>query len=261
MKYIFFLALIISIISCKDNKKGVVNYSKEDLNVTTSIYPENISKIFEAHGGIDNWKDMHSLEYTMVTPNGADVTITNLKNRKTIIQMPHHDLGFNGKDVWVKNKDTATYKGKPRFMYNLMFYFYTMPFILADDGIIYKSVDPLVVDNISYPGIKISYNTGVGESAEDEYILYYDADTYKMTWLGYTVTYFSKEKSKTFHYRKYSEWENINGLELPKSIVRHNYDENGPTTVYSTNSFNTIKLSTEAPDNNLFEIPEGATTY
>ena len=53
-----------------------------------------------------------------------------------------------------------------------MFYFYAMPFILADDGIIYEDVAALKFEGKSYPGIKISYESGVGESPEDEYILY-----------------------------------------------------------------------------------------
>ena len=256
-----FLFATLLCLSCKQHKKETIDYSKEHLNVTTSIYPENISKIFEAHGGLDKWHTMQSLEYTTVKPKGNDVTMTNLKNRKTVIQMPKHDLGFNGKDVWVKNKDTLVYKGKPRFIYNLMFYFYAMPFVLADDGIIYENVEPLTVDHKSYPGIKISYDAGVGEAPDDEYILYYDAETYKMTWLSYTVTYFSKEKSKTFHYRKYSEWLTVDGLLLPKVMERYKSENNQPKELHSVNTFKDIKLFKEAPDNKLFEIPDGATTY
>ena len=73
--------------------------------------------------------------------------------------------------------------------------FLTMPFVLADDGINYQDVEPLVFEGKTYPGIQISYESGVGESSEDEYKVYYDPETNKMTWLGYTVTYFSKEKS------------------------------------------------------------------
>ena len=258
MKNIFLIAVILLFVSCKNDKKVLVNYSKEKLNVTTSIYPENITKVFDAHGGLDRWNSMQSLEYTMLKGNNKDITITNLKNRKTVIHMPKYDLGFNGKDVWLKNKDTVAYKGKPRFMYNLMFYFYAMPFILADDGIIYENAEPLLVDNKSYPGIKISYDSGVGESPEDEYILYYDSETYKMTWLGYTVTYFSKEKSKVFHYRKYTEWETVNGLLLPKTMERYKSKDNLPKELHSINRFENIKLSSLAPNGKLFEIPEGA---
>lgn len=262
MKHFIFFTFLFLFVACKDPKKEMENSIQEVPEVITqNTYPENISKVFEAHGGLDKWNSMQSLVYTMPTPHGENITITNLKNRKTVIQMPNHDLGFNGKDVWLKNKDTITYKGKPRFVYNLMFYFYAMPFILADDGIIYEDVEPLVIDDKSYPGIKISYDAGVGESPEDEYILYYDANTYKMTWLGYTVTYFSKEKSKAFHFRNYTDWVNVDGLLLPKTMERYNSENNLPSTLHSINEFKDIKLSAQAPDDRLFDVSEGVETY
>lgn len=255
---IFLLAFGLIIISCKNKTEKVTEYSEENLDVTTSIYPENISKVFEAHGGLDNWNTMKSLEFTMKKPNGDEVTTTDLKNRKSLIDMPNHSIGFNGEDVWLKSKDTTQYKGNPKFYYNLMFYFYAMPFILADDGIIYEDVSPMVFEGKTYPGIKISYESGVGESPEDEYILYHDSETYEMTWLGYTVTYFSKEKSKEFHFIKYSRWQKVEDLLLPETLTWYNYDNNLPTTKKNDLLFTNIILSKEKIDQDIFEVTEGA---
>lgn len=259
MKKILLLALAISILACKNKTTPTVDYSEETLDVTTSIYPENITKVFDAHGGLDKWNSMKSLEFTMKKPNGEEVTTTNLKNRKSLIEMPNHTIGFNGEDVWLKNKDTATYKGNPKFYYNLMFYFYAMPFILADDGIIYEDVAALEFEGKSYPGIKISYEAGVGESPEDEYIMYYDSETHKMTWLGYTVTYFSKEKSKEFHFIKYSNLQTAEGLALPETLTWYKYENNLPTEKRNDLQFTDIKLSKEKPEADMFEAPAGAT--
>lgn len=250
--------------SCKDNKtveiEKTVDYAKENLDVTTSIYPENINKVFEAHGGLDAWKQMKTLEFTMLKESGDEVTITDLNNRYSLIKMPKHTIGYDGNQVWLHSKDTTSYKGKPKFYYNLMFYFYAMPFILSDDGIYYEDVAPLEFEGNSFPGIKISYESGVGESPEDEYILYYDAETYKMTWLGYTVTYFSKEKSKEFHFIKYSDWQTVNGLQLPKTLTWYNYENNLPTTKRNDVEFINIKLSKNAPPKESFLKPEDAVT-
>ena len=263
MKKALLLALTVSILACKNKTTPSLDYSKENLDVTTSIYPENISKIFDAHGGLDTWNAMKSLEFTMNKPNGSEVTITNLKNRKSLIEMANHTIGFDGENVWLKNKDTTTYNlygGNPKFYYNLMFYFYAMPFILADDGIIYSDSEPLVFEGKSYPGIKITYESGVGESSDDEYILFYDSETNKMVWLAYTVTFFSKEEGaeQELHFRKYNDWQEVSGLLLPKTIIRYNYKDNKPTTVHSTNDFTNIKLSAEKPDAEIFEAPAGA---
>ncbi|MBC3757718.1 hypothetical protein H7U19_04840 [Hyunsoonleella sp. SJ7] len=258
MKRILFLVAIVAIFSCKNSKKETADYSEEVLDVSTSIYPENITKVFEAHGGLDKWNTMRNLEFTMQKPNGAEVTTTDLKNRKSLIDMPNHTIGFDGTNVWLKQKDTAQYKGNPKFYYNLMFYFYAMPFILADDGIIYEDVQPLEFEGKSYPGIKISYEAGVGESPEDEYILYYNSQTHQLEWLGYTVTFFSKEKSKEFHFIKYSNWQNIDGLLLPETLTWYDYENNLPTTKRNDLKFTDIKISKEEPSPDIFKLPEDA---
>ncbi len=257
MKKIIILLAFTLILSCKNATKENVNYPEENLDVTTSIYPENISKIFQAHGGLDTWSTMENLVFETELPEGNEKTTTALKSRKSLIETNKFKIGFDGEKVWLK-QDTLAYKGNAKFYYNLMSYFYAMPFILADDGIIYEDVEPLVLEGKEYPGIKISYNAGVGESPEDEYVLYYDSETNKMTWLSYTVTYFSKEKSKEFRYIKYSNWQTIEGLLLPETLTWYNYENNKPTTKRSDLKFINVILSKEKPFDALFEIPEGA---
>lgn len=259
MKKIILLVLAISIVSCKNKTTPTVDYSEEKLDVTTSVYPENISKVFAAHGGLDAWNKMQSLVFTMEKPDGEEVTTTDLKNRKSLIEMPKHTIGFNGEDVWLKHKDTTQYKGNAKFYYNLMFYFYAMPFILADDGIIYENTDPLVFEGKTYPGIKIAYEAGVGESPEDEYIMYYNPETFQMEWLGYTVTFFSKEKSAEFHFIKYGDWQTVENIVLPKTLTWYNYENNLPTEKRNDLPFTNIKLSKAKLDASIFKAPEGAT--
>ncbi len=258
MKKTALLLLTVALMfSCKQETK-TNDYKNETLDVTTTIYPENISKIFKAHGGIDHWNAMQSLVFTMPSPDGNEITTTNLKSRESLIDMPNHIIGFDGKDVWLHKKDTTSYKGNAKFYYNLMFYFYAMPFVLGDDGISYKDVEPLTFEGNDYPGILISYESGVGESPDDEYILYYNPETYNMEWLGYTVTYFSKEKGKEFHFIKYSDWQTIDGLELPKTLTWYDYENSKPTTKRNDLEFVNVTILQTKPDDRLFKKPENA---
>ena len=70
---------MLSITSCKNESKteSIVIEEVKQEDILTSIYPESISKIFDAHGGIDNWNRMQSLSFTMEKPNGKEVTTTN----------------------------------------------------------------------------------------------------------------------------------------------------------------------------------------
>ena len=256
MKKIALITLcLVSILACKQEQKSE-DYKNAELNVTTTIYPENISKVFDAHGGIDTWNAMQTLEFTMPKDTGDEVTFTDLHSRKSLIKMPNHTIGYDGSDVWLQSNDTTTYKGNPKFYYNLMFYFYAMPFVLGDDGINYADVEPLEFEGVSYPGILISYEAGVGESPDDEYILYYHPETFKMEWLGYTVTYFSQEKAKEFHFIKYSDWQDVNGLQLPKTLTWYNYENNTPTTLRNVVDFVNVKLTKEPLNDDMFKAKD-----
>ncbi|MDO7170588.1 DUF6503 family protein [Mariniflexile sp. AS56] len=256
MKYSILLLVVVSLVSCKDIKKEAVN-TDEITEISARTYPENISKIFEAHGGLDTWNSLQSLAFTMEKPDGDEVTTTHLKNRKALIEMPKHTIGYNGKNVWLHSKDTTSYKGNPKFYYNLMFYFYSMPFVLSDAGITYEDTDPLLFEGKSYPGIKISYGAEVGESPDDEYILYYDSETGQMSWLAYTMTYFAKEKSKKFSYIKYNDWQDVNGVLLPKAIQWYNVVDGKVTDMRNEVLFTNVKGSTEKPKSSIFEMPDG----
>ena len=248
--------------SCQDKTKSEtveeVDYSEENLNATTSIYPETITKVFDAHGGLDKWNEMGALKFTMPKETGDEVTTTNLQNRESLIDMPHHSVGYDGEMVWLQKKDTTSYQGNAKFYYNLMFYFYAMPFVLADDGINYEEVEALNFEGKDYPGIKVSYESGVGESPEDEYILYYNPETFQMEWLGYTVTYFSKEKSEKWSFIKYAEWQNVNGLQLPKTMTWYKVEDNLPTEPRNDVAFTNVQLMKESMPATTFEKPEEA---
>ena len=258
MKNLLLLLAISLVFSCKEDKKENKDYSKETLNITTSIYPDNLNKVYNAHGGIDNWNKFSSLTFTMQKSSGKEQTITDLKKRYSLIEMPNHSIGYNGEVVWLHSKDTTAYKGNPKFYYNLMFYFCAMPFILGDDGIHYEESKPLVFEGKSFLGIKISYEKGIGESPDDEYIMYYDPETYKMSWLAYTVTYFTQEKSKEFHFLQYTNWQEIEGLLLPETITWYNYENNKPTSQRNNITFTEVTISKEKPDSGLFQKPENA---
>ena len=133
-----------------------------------------------------------------------------------------------------------------------MFYFYAMPFVLADDGIIYGDIDPLEFEGTTYPGISISYNEGVGSSSNDEYFIYYDPETYQMAWLGYTVTYFSKEVSEEVKWIRYAEWEDFEGISLPTALTWYKYENFLPSEPRNRVEFVDVTLGIEPLPDRVF---------
>ena len=200
-------------------KEVIVEVKKEN-------FPTDLGLVFEKHGGIKAWRKAQVLSFN----KGEEVHTSDLQSRKIVINSPKYSLGFDGKEIWLDQQDSNAFKGNKDFYYNLYFYFYAMPFVLADDGIVYEKIADLVFEGTKYPGYKISYKANIGTSSDDNYKVYYNSKTYQMEWLAYTVTFKSKEPNNDYHTIKYNKWENVNGLMLPKEIIWYKMDKNGVPT-------------------------------
>ena len=221
MKKVLILLIMVIAISCK-------NESKKDrvAEIKTENFPTDLGLVFKTHGGIDTWRDAQIVSFNI----GKQVHTVDLYSRKTVVHTPKYALGFDGKEVWLEEEKKGNYKGNPEFYYNLYFYFYAMPFVLADAGIIYEKADDLIFEETTYPGYKISYEADIGASPDDTYMVYYNSKTYQMEWLAYTVTFADKESNDDYHLIKYNKWEAVDGFLLPKEITWYKMDEKGMPT-------------------------------
>lgn len=257
----FIIALsLISIIACKETTKSAETNdekSEEAMIESAKNYPQEVTAIFEAHGGLNAWRANRTLSYIMPKPNGDEQQTIDLYSRNEKIETPNFSMGYDGKDFWLADENEA-YKGNPIFYHNLMFYFYAMPFVLADDGINFSETQNLDFEGKSYPGIRVSYDDGVGVSSKDEYYLHYDPDTNQMAWLGYTVTYRSGEKSDNVKWIRYDDWLDVNGLILPNSMTWHKVEEGKIGVAASTRKFTNVMLSAAPNSTEFYTAPENA---
>jgi len=233
-KTFFFCFCSLVILSCR-NENTKTDTPTEPLNETVveadlSRYPQPFQEVLLAHGGLDQWKKMHSLTYSMPSTSGDEVQTVDLTSRKVLVETDKYKMGSDGNELWIQQDSAYFNPERVAFYHNLMFYFYAMPFVLADDGINYLETEPLELDGKLYPGMKVSYEKNIGASPEDEYLLYMDPETNQMAWLAYTVTYGKNEKSDRFSYIKYDKWQEVNGLLLPAEMVWYRVENGKPTT-------------------------------
>jgi hypothetical protein len=224
----------LAILSCRDEKPET-DSPKEPVNETVVEadlyrYPVPYQEVLLAHGGLDQWKKMRSLTYSMPSDGGDEVQTIDLESRKVLVETDTYKMGSDGKELWIQQDSTYFNPERVEFYHNLMFYFYAMPFVLADDGITYAPTEPLIIEGKTYPGMKVSYEENIGASPEDEYLLFMDPKTKNMAWLAYTVTFGKDEKSDLYNFIKYDKWQEVNGLQLPAAIVWYNVKDGKPTT-------------------------------
>ena len=273
-KLILILAVLFSLYSCKNDKKTNSENSPEATQaegmkvdstqtsvtkevVKPKVFPAPLQAVFTAHGGLDHWKQMNNLCFEMKGKNGEETHTVSLPDRKTKIESKNWSIGYDGKGVWLLKNDLG-YEGNPVFYHNLMFYFYAMPFIIADPGTNYIAVEPTELDGKMYNGYKITYNDGVGESSKDEYILYFDPETSKMAWLAYTVTFRDQQKSDDWHFVKYDKWQDVNGLLLPEKFAFWNVENGKPKSKKADYKFDKITATETMLDASVFAKPAEA---
>ncbi|MFI8377459.1 DUF6503 family protein [Leeuwenhoekiella sp. NPDC079379] len=246
MKYTALALLFIICLSCNSKKEQQPVTITQAIVEETTNYPEILLKILNAHGGLDTWKTYQTLTFTIdKAPNTDEVHTIDLHSRKDHIDMGTVSMGYDGNKAWLRDPE-QTYKGNADFYHNLMFYFYAMPFVLADQGIIYEQTEDLVVNDTSYLGLKINFEAQIGSSSNDEYYLYYDLETYQMRWLGYTATFGAAEKSDAVNFIAYDNWTLVEHIRLPKSISWYTSENGKLTEPRNTVDFKEIRLSTEA---------------
>ena len=220
----------------------------------TQTMPEGLHKVMQAHGGLATWQSLTKLSFTKGEGEGAEVHTANLHDRRIRVQAQNHAIGFDGNEVWISPAD-AEFRGSPRFYHNLYFYFFSMPFVLADPGIYYQVVPNVTLQGKEYAAVKISYGNGVGDSPDDNYILCYDPATYQMEWLMYTVTFGKEGPSEKYSLIRYGEWEATGGVRLPRSLTWYTYAEGVVGEERSKATFTEVEVSTTAPPDHLFVMP------
>lgn len=249
MRKIVFLIGIVYLTACSTNTQQNNKEAGEALYERPKHHSDRISEIFDAHGGFEKWSEMKSLSYI----KGEESTVTNLQNRKIRLESPNQIIGFDGENVWI-SPDTLD-ASRARFYHNLYFYFYAMPFVVGDPGVFYEDVEPREIEGKIYDGVKVSYDSGVGDSPKDNYILWVDPATNLMEWLMYTVTFRSGEASESYSLIKYGDWKNMNGLTLPTKLEWYTYKDGVVGEPRNEAVFEDINISVDAPSDDLFEMP------
>ncbi len=244
------LAIIIQSCASKEDQAA------EQPMIQKVVLPTVLEKGLKAHGGLELWRKMKAMDFSFSRGPEIEHQKIALDNRKALITRDSVQVGYDGKEVWVAPNKAAFGKSSARFYHNLIFYFYAMPFVLADDGIIYEEVPNRVLDGKSYPGVKVSYKSGVGDAPDDYYIAYFHPETKELYLLLYTVTYYNGGPSDKYNALVYESWQDVFGLKLPLKMAGYKFVDNELGDKRYEREFTEVKLSSEAFDESIFNMPK-----
>lgn len=221
--------------------------------VKTRSFPEAVNAVFDAHGGYQSWSNLQSMKFDL--SKGENYQI-DLNSRNVNIQSEKWTIGSKGGQVWI-SPDTVAFSNL-RFYHSLYYYFASMPFVLGDSGIIYEETSDKVFRDTTYSAVKVSFQEGIGDAPKDNYFICYDKQTKVMKWLMYTVTFGEDVVNEDYGLINYADWQEVNGLLMPKRLVWYRYNDGIDITRRSQIQILNWELSEKALDSKLFLAPKNA---
>ena len=235
---------------------------------TQAVLADELEQSTQAHGGIDAFRNYGTLEYDQ---NFELTGVMNLKNhqlidlnsRNVLITSDSYKVGFDGTEAWIV-PDMEALGIPPRFYASTPFYFFGLPFLFSDPGV---NAEPLGVKELGgkeYDAVKFTYDKGVGDTSDDDYVAYFDKETNRLEVLTYIVTYplLTQGKPKEElerHAAVYEEWQETGGLIVPKKISFYKWtDDKLGKDSDGFMVFENVTFTQESPDPAVFSKPEGA---
>lgn len=214
----------------------------------------------DAHGGLDAWQAQGTMTYKMTGfPLSAqmsqpNVSTIDLHSRANRIDGQGFSAVWNGQEAWSTGE--ANSAGLPtRFVTLGSFYFLGMPFVFADPGAVITPRDDVEFRGETYRAVGVGYHAGVGQTAEDDYVVLIDKDTDRLYAIHHSVTETGIERVTWV----FDAWQEADGLLAPQTLTFYagwNPENPGDGAVTQVSE---LDFRADRPDAAIYDRPEDAT--
>ncbi|MDW5287324.1 hypothetical protein [Formosa sp. PL04] len=214
------LFLVLSFVACKETSKqeSIVDTEIQTINSEYNIPDSWIQKrveaankrlnateagkvlwsALEAHGGLEQWYSngyfsMH-FDYQPLSGKGVRDSYQTIdtwsnKARHNSISDPSDMYGWDGKEAWIKAKDSTSFTYDTQFWALTPLYFSGQPFVLDGEGVNLELLPEQEFKGELHKVVKATYDAGIGSAPDDYYILYINAQTNLVDAFKYIVSY------------------------------------------------------------------------
>lgn len=200
-----------------------------------------VLRAIEAVGGLELWYATPTSAYGWEYANtGSDIRFKSFLVADNRTREVYHRLvslgtvreplpvegrfAWDGADAWIQPAEIEAIN--PRFWATTGYYFSSIPFVLADPGIVYERLPDEELDGEMYDMVRVGYEPGVGD-ASDTYTLYVDKESGRVEAIRYTVTYGGRPaRGETLMY--YRDYVTVDGLTVPTHLVGYTFVDGRP---------------------------------
>jgi hypothetical protein len=173
-----------------------------------------ILRAIEAHGGWEKWMKAASAEYVWERPAPAPtdppqrwrVSLDLHGGRVRIQDQSSRTLQvWDGREAWSEPAD-APLDAPARFTTRTEHFWFSLPWKLADPGVRLELLEEEERDGKRFRRVRVTYEPGAGDTPQDWYIYYFNADSGLLEAAVFTVTFFGPERGETGFTPYYGVW-------------------------------------------------------
>lgn len=226
---------------------------KQTSDTPKRIFPDIFKNGLEAHGGLETWDSYGTLTFSEVNETDTTQYTIDLKTRDELIEKfgAYKISYFQDSIIIFPNKDS--FPGKdPKFFHNLRFYFFSIPFVTADNGAFQEELPPQELNGITYNRVKVTFGEGVGDAPKDQYILWFNQTDNMLALINYSVTYYDENKAENYNAIVYQNWKEVGGLKLPQEMIGYKWENNTLGEERYRKKFADITLTKDQPEKSFF---------
>lgn len=225
----------------------------------------------EAMGGLDKWYTNGYLSFRFnyqpldgSVPRDTYQTIDTWSNKARHVSTSDSTaiFGWDGKNAWVKAKDSTAFEYNLRFWALTPLYLAAQPFVLDGVGVNLEMLPQVNYKDVPQDVIKVTFDSGTGDAPDDYYILYFDTKSHVLTALRYIVSYpgyFPNGGNNPEKFMELVDRTTVNGINFPLKFNTYWSTEDGKP---KGEPITTIELSDigfqSQLEENFFSAPEGA---
>ena len=232
--------------ACQGDAPGAVEMSVDEAAAARARLEASeggrlVLRAIEAAGGLELWYATPTSAYGWEYSNtGSDVRFKSfLVAHNRTREVYHHlvslgtpreplpvdgSFAWDGEEAWIHPAEIDAIN--PRFWATTGYYFSSIPFVLADPGIVYEVLPDAELDGEMYDMVRVGYEPGIGD-ASDTYVLYVDKETSRVEAIRYTVTYGGRPaRGETLMY--YRDYVTVDGFTVPTHLVGHTFLDGAP---------------------------------
>ena len=254
MKTICTLSIIaVMLCSCKKEKK--VELSVVENSKLIELQQKNLNKINPFTNSVELahkknlFKNKKAIQYDIEISFGGkprlDATITQYTDdtKVKISNKNGSEIVFDGEEVFLVT-DTKP-SGKERFDIFTWSYFFALPYKLNDPGSRIVNMKDKKWGLQNYETSKLIFDSGIGDTPDDWYVLYKNPKTDILEGAAYIVSYGKKlsKAEKDPHAIKFANFINVEGVPFATSWSFHNWNlEYGYSDVIGKATISNIKF-------------------